>query len=496
MHSELDLRLSEVIELRDKLMSAQAAADRADSERRAAQQAWDDELASLQEERDRIRMLVNVSERERRTAIDSMEARAAELDALRRERDAAQQHADFAETERREAQQALEARVSEMQRLREERDRARLDAETAERESRSAMAALSLRQRELDELNSSIGALRNGLDEERRRMEERVTSRESTLAELRHQRDEAARTLETERHARTTVEAELAAKEAELQRLDGEIRSISKLRDDNLLLSAQLGEREDLLRRLELQKKQLDHELKDALSSNSEIQQALDSTMEEIHRLQRDADRVRQGLNRQQRWAESEPLETGATEMRSRRLDGAAAKPTIHSFQEAAEYRQDPEAAAAEFAEAQKTKTTSAGQAAKTSKSDPAEWSAPANQSAAELETEEADFDACLKDARMDAVYGLVFDSTPAQRDDLTRVSGISSAVEEKLNQTGVYTYAQIMHWSPAQVEAFSKLFSFRTRIQRDDWVGQAAELQRRKRIQTRISKGSRKRSA
>ena len=74
-----------------------------------------------------------------------------------------------------------------------------------------------------------------------------------------------------------------------------------------------------------------------------------------------------------------------------------------------------------------------------------------------------------------------------ARPDDLDRLmtlvaafhseSGIAQVLEKKLNAFGVYTYRQIMEWDPVAVAEFSKLLSFRDRIERDDWVGQARNL-------------------
>ena len=78
---------------------------------------------------------------------------------------------------------------------------------------------------------------------------------------------------------------------------------------------------------------------------------------------------------------------------------------------------------------------------------------------------------------RRDEVLGMVYTQPPKQKDDLKRISGIAQVLEKKLNAFGVYTYRQIMEWDTVAIAEFSKLLSFRDRIDRDDWIGQARSL-------------------
>lgn len=79
---------------------------------------------------------------------------------------------------------------------------------------------------------------------------------------------------------------------------------------------------------------------------------------------------------------------------------------------------------------------------------------------------------------RRDDVLGMVYTQPPKRKDDLKRISGIAQVLEKKLNAFGVYTYRQIMEWDAVAIAEFSKLLSFRDRIDRDDWIGQARNLQ------------------
>lgn len=78
---------------------------------------------------------------------------------------------------------------------------------------------------------------------------------------------------------------------------------------------------------------------------------------------------------------------------------------------------------------------------------------------------------------RRDEVLGMVYTQPPKRKDDLKRITGIAQVLEKKLNAFGVYTYRQIMQWDVVAVEEFSKLLSFRDRIDRDDWIRQARDL-------------------
>ena len=66
--------------------------------------------------------------------------------------------------------------------------------------------------------------------------------------------------------------------------------------------------------------------------------------------------------------------------------------------------------------------------------------------------------------------------------DDLTRIRGIGPALEQMLHRMGVYHFDQIASWGPAEVAwADENLEDFKGRVTRDDWVGQANEIEAEK---------------
>ena len=61
--------------------------------------------------------------------------------------------------------------------------------------------------------------------------------------------------------------------------------------------------------------------------------------------------------------------------------------------------------------------------------------------------------------------------------DDLKKLSGVGPALEKKLHEAGVTSFAQIAAWGPAEIEEFDEKLSFKGRIERENWVEQAKEL-------------------
>ena len=79
--------------------------------------------------------------------------------------------------------------------------------------------------------------------------------------------------------------------------------------------------------------------------------------------------------------------------------------------------------------------------------------------------------------ARLDEARGMVYDSPPAETDDLKLISGVGPVLEEKLNSVGIYRFEQIANWTEQNVEEFEELLSFKGRVERENWIAQAKEL-------------------
>ncbi|MCM2562253.1 50S ribosomal protein L21 [Lutimaribacter sp. EGI FJ00015] len=61
--------------------------------------------------------------------------------------------------------------------------------------------------------------------------------------------------------------------------------------------------------------------------------------------------------------------------------------------------------------------------------------------------------------------------------DDLKKLSGVGPALEKKLHEAGVTTFAQIAAWTEQDIAAMDEKLSFKGRIEREGWVDQAKEL-------------------
>ena len=66
-----------------------------------------------------------------------------------------------------------------------------------------------------------------------------------------------------------------------------------------------------------------------------------------------------------------------------------------------------------------------------------------------------------------------------AGRDDLQLIKGIGPAIEKTLNELGIFRFDQIADMSEYDIDRVARrLKGFRTRIYREDWIGQARDLQ------------------
>ncbi|MBS8225212.1 50S ribosomal protein L21 [Vannielia litorea] len=61
--------------------------------------------------------------------------------------------------------------------------------------------------------------------------------------------------------------------------------------------------------------------------------------------------------------------------------------------------------------------------------------------------------------------------------DDLKQLSGVGPALEKKLHEAGVTTFAQIAAWTEADIAEMDEKLSFKGRIEREGWVAQAKDL-------------------
>jgi predicted flap endonuclease-1-like 5' DNA nuclease len=68
-------------------------------------------------------------------------------------------------------------------------------------------------------------------------------------------------------------------------------------------------------------------------------------------------------------------------------------------------------------------------------------------------------------------------DAPVGAADDLKRISGVGPVLEGKLNALGFYHFWQIAKWTRSEVDWVDGYLSFKGRIDRDNWISQAAKL-------------------
>ncbi len=67
-------------------------------------------------------------------------------------------------------------------------------------------------------------------------------------------------------------------------------------------------------------------------------------------------------------------------------------------------------------------------------------------------------------------------------RDNLRMIKGVGPAIEKTLNELGIFRYHQIAEMTEYDIDRVAqRLKGFRTRIYREDWIGQARDLQLQK---------------
>jgi predicted flap endonuclease-1-like 5' DNA nuclease len=81
--------------------------------------------------------------------------------------------------------------------------------------------------------------------------------------------------------------------------------------------------------------------------------------------------------------------------------------------------------------------------------------------------------------ATNDAVAELHDGESRSLRDNLRLIKGIGPTIEKTLNELGIFRYHQIAEMSEYDIDRVARrLKGFSTRIYREDWIGQARNLQ------------------
>ncbi len=79
--------------------------------------------------------------------------------------------------------------------------------------------------------------------------------------------------------------------------------------------------------------------------------------------------------------------------------------------------------------------------------------------------------------AKADTAAVRFLSAPEGKADDLKKISGVGPKLEEKLNNLGIYHFSQIEKFTAEDIEKVDGELSFKGRIDREDWLGQAKIL-------------------
>lgn len=80
-------------------------------------------------------------------------------------------------------------------------------------------------------------------------------------------------------------------------------------------------------------------------------------------------------------------------------------------------------------------------------------------------------------EAKSDDASASLFAAAEGDADDLKKISGVGPVLEKKLNALGITKFAQVAAFTPEDIAKVDDALSFKGRIERDDWLTQAATL-------------------
>ena len=71
----------------------------------------------------------------------------------------------------------------------------------------------------------------------------------------------------------------------------------------------------------------------------------------------------------------------------------------------------------------------------------------------------------------------LLTEARGGQPDDLKKISGVGPKLEGLLHENGVFHFDQVAAWNADEIAYMDDQLSFKGRIERDNWLEQAATL-------------------
>lgn len=82
-----------------------------------------------------------------------------------------------------------------------------------------------------------------------------------------------------------------------------------------------------------------------------------------------------------------------------------------------------------------------------------------------------------IEPALAEVALSALFDAPEGAADDLKKISGVGPVLEQKLNALGITKFSQIASFSTEDIARVDDALSFKGRIDRDNWLEQAATL-------------------
>lgn len=117
------------------------------------------------------------------------------------------------------------------------------------------------------------------------------------------------------------------------------------------------------------------------------------------------------------------------------------------------------------------------------------EWIAQAIELDQNRETREAILRQ-IKESELRLSVNRIETTIQASPQDLTDISGIGGWIKEKLNALGIYTFHQISNFTEDDIKTVTEVIQyFPGRIERDDWIQQATELDKNGHWQSNLRK-------
>jgi molybdopterin-containing oxidoreductase family membrane subunit len=80
-------------------------------------------------------------------------------------------------------------------------------------------------------------------------------------------------------------------------------------------------------------------------------------------------------------------------------------------------------------------------------------------------------------DGKAELLLAAVGKANADDKDDLKSLNGLGPAIETKLNEIGIFTFAQLAKMTKVEYDLLDELIDLRGRAENDDWAGQANDL-------------------